>query len=232
MTDIHSHVLPQVDDGSRSTAESLSMLEAMSKQGIARVAATPHFYPSEDSPERFLERRAAAADRLREEWRPDLPQLMLGAEVYYFEGISRAEGLDALRLEGTPILLLEMPFRPWTPRMTDEILELHGQHGTTVLLAHIERYLRFQKPEIWDVLLEAGVRMQCNASFLLNWKSRWKALRMFREGRIHLLGSDSHNMTSRPPRLGEALKVLGPAGREILEGNIRQFIPEPEEAAD
>lgn len=225
MIDIHSHVLPGMDDGSRSVEESLAMLRASAAQGISHMAATSHFYPMENSPEQFLARRAAAVERLREAWQPGLPELLLGAEVYFFEGMSSIAELDALRLEGTELLLVEMPFSPWTDRMVSELLAVHERRGMTVLLAHIERYFRFQPKGIWDDLLDRGVLMQCNAGFFLSWKTKGKARRMLAEGRIHLLGSDSHNMSARPPRLGEALSVIGETGRRILEENIRQLAP-------
>jgi tyrosine-protein phosphatase YwqE len=49
---------------------------------------------------------------------------------------------------------------------------------------------------------------------------------MLREGQIHFLGSDCHNTTSRPQKMGEALKAIGPEGRQILEENINRFAPE------
>lgn len=223
MIDIHTHLLPQMDDGSKSLMESLAMLRALADQGVSRVAATPHFYPGETSREEFLARRGAAAARLEEGLTPELPRIMLGAEVYYFEGIARAEAAEELRIQGTELLLVEMPFRAWTARMVDEVLDLNARRGMRVLLAHIERYLRFQKPEVWDVLEEAGVLFQSNASFFLDWKTRRKALRMLKAGRIHLLGSDCHNMTTRPPRLGEALAAVGPEGRRMLEDNLEYF---------
>lgn len=225
MTDIHSHVLPRMDDGSRSTEESLELLRALADQGIDRVAATPHFYPGETDPEEFLARRAAAAARLTEALSstPGLPRLTLGAEVYYFEGIARTEAAEALRIQGTQLLLLEMPTRPWTARMVDEVLELNARRDVTVLLAHVERYLRGQEPEVWDTLLEGGVLAQSNASFFLDWRTRRKALRMLKAGRIHLLGSDCHSMRSRPPRMGEALEAVGQEGRRLLERELERY---------
>jgi len=229
MIDIHCHVLPQMDDGSRSVDESLSMLRTLETQGVKIVAATPHFYADENSPEEFLHRRAASMARLAERWRPGLPALKLGAEVFYFEGISRCKELDALKIEDTGLLLLEMPFCPWSQRMLLEVRELQ-KSGTTVLLAHIERYLHWQEPETWDTLLDWGVLNQCNASFFLRWKTKRKALRMLQEGRIHLLGSDSHNMENRPPRLGAAWTVIGRKRRKILEENWKRFLPDWEES--
>jgi len=220
MIDIHCHVLPQMDDGSRSVEESLAMLEALTVQGVGCVAATPHFYADENSLKEFLDRRAVSMAKL---WRPGLPALKLGAEVYYFEGISQCKGLDALKIEGTGLLLLEMPFCRWSQRMLQEVRELQVSRAS-VLLAHIERYLRWQDRKTWDTLAEWGVLNQCNASFFLCWQTKQKALRMLREGKIHFLGSDSHNMDARPPRLDAALAVLGQKEREILEENSRRFL--------
>ena len=92
--------------------------------------------------------------------------------------------------------------------MVAEVIGLNKRLGIQVLLAHIERYLRFQKAAVWSSLLENGVLMQANASFFLGRLSKYQALRMVRKGKIHLLGSDCHNMTSRPPQIGEAMQLL------------------------
>ena len=102
MTDLHSHILPCMDDGSRSTEESLAMLAMEAAQGISLVAATPHFDPRIDEPEAFLERRSMAEAVLREAAGEDprLPRLLMGAEVRYFRGISDCEALPLLTLAG------------------------------------------------------------------------------------------------------------------------------------
>lgn len=208
MLDIHSHILPNVDDGSGSVEESLQLLKASAQQGIDLMAATPHFYASQNSPQQFLERRTAAVQALKEVWTPDLPRIVLGAEVCYFDGVSRMEELPLLRIGGTNILLLEMPFTRWSGRMLEEISAIQDRRNTQVLLAHIERYLPFQNSGALQTLREQGVKMQCNASFFLNWRTKRKALKMLRRGEINALGSDCHNMTSRPPRLGETIQVI------------------------
>ncbi|MCM1297009.1 MAG: hypothetical protein NC311_15835 [Muribaculaceae bacterium] len=224
MIDIHSHILPNMDDGSRGVEESLALLRLSAAQGIACVAATPHFYAEDNSPAEFLKRRAASAAKLRAHWEPGLPRLLLGAEVCCFEGMSRVSELDALRIEGTELLLLEMPFRPWTDRLVREVLAIQDRSGVTVVLAHVERYLPGQT-DAWDILTDAGVLTQCNANFFLRWRTRRKAMRLLNQGRIHFLGSDCHNMAARPPRLGNALEAIGAGAGEMLEENIREFFP-------
>ena len=65
MTDFHSHILPGVDDGSKSIEETLKMLELLSDQGVRRVVATPHFYPNHHSVEEFLEKRNSAYEEIK-----------------------------------------------------------------------------------------------------------------------------------------------------------------------
>ena len=226
MTDFHSHVLPGIDDGSRSPDMSAALLRAAAEQGIRCICATSHFYPTDERPETFLKRRARALDALADVLEPDFPRIVPGAEVYYFSGISRVDAVGDLRIQGTPLLLLEMPFSEWSDSMVNEIMQLHRKPGITVLMAHIERYLRWQRPEVWDALLHSGVLMQSNAEFFLSWRTRRRAVRMLREGQIHFLGSDCHNTTSRPQKMGEALKAIGPEGLRILEENISRFAPE------
>lgn len=225
MIDLHTHVLPGMDDGSGSVAESLEMLEAIAAQGISHVAATPHFYAGENGLEIFLDRRAAAAAELRRYCRrAGLPKLLLGAEVRYFEGMSRTEGLEALRIEGSELLLLELPFSVWPDRLIGEVSELCRRPGIQIVLAHIERYFDRQPPELWDRLWKAGALNQCNAGFFLRWRTRRKALRMLERGRIHFIASDCHNPSTRPPRLGEALEAVGDL-RGRLEENVRELLP-------
>lgn len=221
MIDIHSHVLPRMDDGSKSTAESLAMLRISAEQGISVVAATPHFHPGQNDPDEFLLRRAASVERLREEWEDGLSELILGAEVAYFEGISYVENMRKLCLEGTNLLLLEMPFCSWTERMAKEIQILERQHGIRVLLAHVERYRYCKKAPVWDELLEGQVLVQCNAEFFINRWTRRRARCMLENGRIQLIGSDCHNMQNRMPNMGKALQIIGENGCGMIERNCK-----------
>lgn len=209
MIDWHNHVLPEMDDGSRSVAESIAMLQAQAAQGVTTVMATPHFYANDESVASFLQRRSRSADLLREQRQEDtLPSVRLGAEVRYYRGISRMQGLSDLCIEGSNLLLLEMPMSRWTESMIRELIGMSGKDGICLLLAHIDRYLSFQSREVWGRLLDNGILMQTNASFFTAFTTRRKALSLLREGYIHLLGSDCHNMTSRPPQIGKAFDVI------------------------
>ncbi len=217
MIDFHMHVLPALDDGSRNLFISLAMLERSVEQGIRTIAATPHFYARDNSPEQFLRRRQKAYDKLvsamaiDEDWKP--PRLLLGAEVHFFDGMSAVEDLEKLCLEGTDFLLLEMPFTRWTDRMLREVDEMISR-GIEPVAAHIERYMDIQPGKTMRRFLEKEVLIQTNASFFLNKKTERKALQMLAREQIHFLGSDAHNLTTRAPNLGPARdlirKKLGP----------------------
>ncbi len=210
MIDWHNHVLPEMDDGSHSVAESITMMRAQAAQGVTTVIATPHFYANDESVASFLKRRSRSKEMLCGQTADSdgMPSLRLGAEVRYYPGISRMEGLSALCIEGSKLLLLEMPMSHWTESMVRELIEMSGKDGMYLVLAHIERYLSLQNREVWSRLLENGILMQTNASFFSAFTTRRKALSLLKEGYIHLLGSDCHNMTSRPPRIGKAFDII------------------------
>lgn len=206
--DFHTHILPEMDDGSSSAEESVRMLRASVQDGISCVVLTPHFQAEREDPERFLERRERCLAQLKKVWTLETPQLISGAETAYYDGISCMKELPQLCAGTSRCLLLEMPFCPWTERMLSEVVSLSVRGGYHVVLAHAERYLRFQKDEVFFRLMEHGIQLQANAGFFNDWRTRRKAFRLLKEGRIHLLGSDSHNMTYRPPNLGEACRIF------------------------
>lgn len=212
MVDFHSHILPQIDDGSRSVEESLALLQMLSEQGVDLVAATPHFYAGDRSVERFLEKRAAAYDKvisaLGENPSLHAPDIRLGAEVWYYPGVSRLEGLQKLCLEGTGLLLLEMPTEPWSSYTVQEVLDLNCSGAQTVVLAHIDRYLPYQNTDVWELLMQNGVMMQVNASFFLSFRTRGRAHKMLKSGQIQWIGSDCHNLSARPPRIRAAADAI------------------------
>lgn len=210
MTDFHSHLLPGIDDGSDSVSTSLSMLDMWREQGwIDTICATPHFYADHNTPERFLRRRNAAYETLKQAIgaREGYPAIRLGAEVRFFDGISAAEVLPELCLEGTRFLLLEMPFTSWTGRMISEVAEIR-RRGIVPIAAHLERYLSFNSKKTIYQFMDLDVLIQCNAEFFLSRRTSRKALKLLREERIHLLGSDAHNTGSRPPNLAPALELI------------------------
>ena len=218
MVDIHTHILPQMDDGSSSVEETMQMLQLLAQQGVKTVVATPHFYPRQDNPRTFLERRDACV-ALLPDMDESLPEIVWGAEVGYFTGMSRSEELEKLQLGQTGLLLIEMPFDNWTDRIVQEVCEIPARHALQPVIAHINRYRsRGQLGKYAQTLLREGVLFQCNAdAFEKMFVSRW-TVKAFRKGMVHFLGSDCHNCTDRPPKLAQAQKkILAKVGKTPLE---------------
>ena len=211
IVDFHSHILPGIDDGSASVEESVAMLQLEASQGIRKVVATPHFYPRHDEPEKFLARRAKAEMRLRQALgeHKDIPEIICGAEVYFFSGISDCDALPELTIEGKGYILIEMPPSPWTHQMYAELEEIRARWDIVPIIAHVDRYMSLLNTHgIPQRLEELPVLVQANAGFFLRAASRARALRMLENDQIQLLGSDCHNLTSRPPNLEKALQII------------------------
>ena len=206
--DFHSHTLPAFDDGAKNVEESLALLKMLSDQGIKTVCATPHFNANRLSVNDFLTSRSAAFANLRNSLPEDAPTVRLGAEVAYYEGISRLDNLSSLCIEGTNLLLLEMPFCKWSESMINEVIRMSCRGDFRIVLAHIERYMVYNSIRVYDRFLENDITMQVNASFFTELKTRSKAFKMLKKGYIHLIGSDCHNVADRPPFIGNALYLI------------------------
>ena len=137
MLDCHAHVLPNVDDGSGSINESLALLNMLKEQGVDTVVSTSHFYANDERIDSFLERRHKAYEKLCDSLPENSPEIILGAEVYYYSGISRMEDLKFLRIQNSKVLLLEMPMKKWSDYTVREVVEIANSRDFKVLIAHI-----------------------------------------------------------------------------------------------
>ena len=220
ISDFHSHILPQMDDGSKSVEESVALLALQAAQGVAHVVLTPHFYPQNESPQDFLSRRDVAEQLLMDaiKDREGIPRLTLGAEVAYYLGMSQSEELPLLAIRGTDCILIEMPPAPWPKSVWRELQAIREEHGLTPIIAHVDRYIRpLRTYGIPRRLAELGMLVQANANFFIRRETERMALRMLKAGQIHLIGSDCHNLEMRRPNLREATeKIQRKLGRKVL----------------
>lgn len=208
MTDFHTHLLPKIDDGSKSLDETLEMLRISAKKGIRRVIATPHFSANHWSVEEFIKYRYKRYSQLKEVMTPDLPEIVLGAEVKYYEGISRLNNLKDLCIENTKLLLLEMPIDKWSVFSLRELSEMSCRSDITLVLAHVDRYFGYQSMNTFESLSEQGILMQINAESFTSFFARSKALKMLKNGMVQFIGSDCHGSVKRPPNMDEAVMVI------------------------
>ncbi|MBQ9155488.1 MAG: capsular polysaccharide biosynthesis protein [Eubacterium sp.] len=235
--DFHSHILPGIDDGSKDVETSLRMLDMAASQGVDLMIATPHFYASRHRVEEFLPRREASWNRLKEglaHHEGKVPDILLGAEVAFFRGISQADKIGAMTVGDSDIMLLEMHFEPWTDRDIKEVRDLVLDRHFTIILAHLERYMDIgQNRRRYADLFDLPLYVQINAESisggkLRDWRRRKTLINMFKDGQAHLLGSDCHGIHHRLPnliagrnalkeKLGEAyLKKLDERGSNLL----------------
>ncbi|MBR2459811.1 MAG: capsular polysaccharide biosynthesis protein [Clostridia bacterium] len=224
ISDFHSHVLPGMDDGAKDVTESLAMLSRIKQQGISSMVSTSHFYADRETPDSFLARRAqAVAELIRGGYHPDTehPLLCIGAEVAFFTGMARSAQLERLCISGTRFLLIEMPFAKWSDSVINEVLAVREALGLKPIIAHIERYIDYQKGSTLGRLIEGGVLIQSNAEYFTEKKTCRKALKLLLQGGIHLLGSDAHNLDSRPPNLDRGLEII--AGHKYGEDMLREI---------
>ena len=211
MIDFHSHILPGVDDGSDSVEMSVAMLQMEAEQGIEHVVATPHFYAHRHRPEKFLSDRDRAEEALRRELQkyPNLPRLSIGAEVFYFHGMSESEFLPQLTIQGTSSIMIEMGRAPWPDAAYRELERIYQQWGITPVIAHVDRYVSpFRTHGILKRLEQMPVLVQANTSFFLKPSTACMAINGLRKGQIQLLGSDCHDLHNRKPDMADAIKVI------------------------
>jgi len=211
MIDLHSHILPDMDDGAASLEVSLAMARHAVADGISVLAATPH------SPESSMGRRysvALVAERLAE-LRAALAEahieltLVAGTEVTIANDlVARLRGGELLTYAGSRAVLLECPGSRMPAALPDVVFELQAA-GYRVLLAHPERLREVQRePGVLAPLVERGALVQITADALLGRQSEVlerTAQALLLRGLAHVLASDAHGMPPRrPPALTAA----------------------------
>lgn len=219
MIDIHTHILPGIDDGAPDIEETKRLLEMSWKQGVTTIIATPHYSHHTDLAklQECLRMTQKAAKKIAPQF-----EIYLGQEILYFEGIT--DCLDqgkALTLANSRYVLVE--FRPDDNfvRLSRAVRELVSM-GYFPVVAHIERYVCLRKKGKTEELIDYGAYLQMNASSVLggvfNWDARW-CRKEIAEGRIHFIASDMHNSSSRSPRMADAWKKLG-KNKALLQKQI------------
>ena len=216
MIDLHTHILPGVDDGPRDLAGTLTMAEVARDNGIRVLVATPHI--REDYPRvrpQEIPELARAIDAELSEHGIDV-RVVPGAEVAITRAVDMSdEELRLVTLAGNGRdLLLETPHGALPSVFETVALDLIGR-GFRITLAHPELSRDIQKrPDILRRLVDAGALVQLTASSL---EARWSrrgamARRALKEGLVHVVSSDAHSATWRPPDLSP-VEPLGDLGR-------------------
>lgn len=215
MIDFHTHILPNMDDGSNSAKTSRQLLNILKSEGVKLVCLTSHFYPMQESLSDFISRRNEAYKSLDYS---DL-DLRLGAEVHYYRGLSTSEELACMCIEGTNIILIELSFNmDINDNVINELVNIQSK-GYKVLLAHIERYNLSD-----DILMELhskGILLQVNTEFFEGFFNSRRAIRMLKNGLIDALGSDTHDLDKRRPNYEKTMNLIS---KKLGEDFAREFV--------
>lgn len=219
MIDLHTHILPNIDDGAFNVETALQMTEALYSQGVSMAVCTPHFDPSSTAVEDFVRKRSFALSKM---WGSRI-RLLPASETLFHEYLFHLMDLSELCINNTRYLLLELPYqKKYETIVFDHIKRLMDYYNIIPVIAHIERYPGIKERHM-KTLLNMGCLLQLNGEAVLNEKTRSKALHYLKKEYIGVIGSDCHDLQKRPPDLSRAFdlirKKLGAACCERLDYN-------------
>ena len=235
--DIHTHILPGVDDGVPDMSAAIALLQAAWDRGTGAVVLTPHY-------------RGRFRDNVRSKLEPVYQQLVreaqkacpgmelyLGCEVGYELDISeKLEEGAVLSINGTRYVLLEFRDNAFRSEILEGTLELLN-FGYVPILAHVERYEAFYRDRsLARELVELGALLQVNADSItgqMGFGTKRFCHRLIRSRLVHFVGSDAHNANVRPPELKLCFEKLKrrygqPYARLLLGGNARRVLSDGE----
>lgn len=208
MIDFHSHILPEIDDGSKSYEESLKMLEEAQNIGFDIVISTSHYAVDYyEVPE--YKRKELIEDLNLEE---NVPEIILGSEIFLtYNIIDLLKEYKASTINGTNYVLIELPLRHRFTNLKNVINALK-ENNYRPIIAHPERYMFIQNnfKEIYE-LEELGVLFQCNyGSILGNYgiKAKSTMKKMLKNGLVSFMGSDAHRKKSIYLQIPKAISLI------------------------
>lgn len=198
MIDIHSHILPGIDDGAETLEDSITMIRELTEQGVTDIIATPHYV---DETIYTSSRRENL--HLLDELRRTLAEEKITVNIYLGNEIYICDKIDDLilfnktsSLADSNFLLVELPMSGEFPNYEDILQDLIN-HGYKVILAHPERYTTFQNDfSLIERLHEMGILLQCNTgSFIRQYGKHAEkiATTLAKKNMIYALGSDMHH---------------------------------------
>lgn len=227
MIDIHSHILPGIDDGSKKISITLDMIKRASLDGTTDIVATPHyrkgyFYV----PYKEVKEIATNINKLVKEEGIDC-NIHYGQEVYYSESIIEdLENGEIGTINGGQYMLVEFPMRRIPSEATDYMYELKLR-GITPIIAHPERYSEVIKnPEILNSFIEEGCLFQLNAGSIRGdfGKDVKKTAEILIKNNIYaFIGSDAHNNSNRNTGIKEECQEVFKKNKELEDIFLENF---------
>ena len=219
--DFHTHILPGIDDGSPNLATSEAMLNCLKNQNVCSAVLTPHFYSDRESMQKFLDRRSLALKKLIPVANQLNMRILPACELYFTDYILNYDNLSQLCINNDRYMLVEFPFSCDFPDSMKKKLEHLISLNVIPVLAHIERYDSLMKNRmLLTKLIAIGCITQINLGSLIHggFSQKRTLFRYIREGYVHIVGTDWHNMTTRPPEYIEGIRMIGKkVGKKAVE---------------
>lgn len=212
MIDFHSHIIPNIDDGSRSVEETAQLLEEASRVGFDAIISTSHYI--EDGFEANVAIRQTwidAISKILEERKINL-KIYLGSEVYITDNIIQLLDENVIpTINGSDYVLFEYPLNAKPMDMYKAVYDMQGK-GYKPILAHPERYKFIQEdPDIIYDLIQKGVLMQSNYASIIGYygeEAEVLVKKLLENNMVHFFGSDVHRERSIYPLLKEIKKEI------------------------
>lgn len=219
MIDIHSHIIPNVDDGARSVEETFNILKEAQEAGFTDVILTSHFllnYYETDAQELIFWK-----DKLQEVLDQRGPNIKLhsGMEIYISNQMEELmQKNKLLTLANSRYMLIELPIAS-NVKYFDYVVYYLEAKGIKPIIAHPERYKCVQKdPDIVEEYIEKGCLIQCNYGSIVNLYGREaeKTIKtLLKRNQVHFLGSDVHRENGTYLIILDAIKKI----RKIIGEN-------------
>lgn len=212
ITDIHSHILPGLDDGASDMEETIAMLGIAYEQGIRKMVATPHYHLGRY--ENSITRVEESLEQVRiETKRQGIPmELVIGNEIYYHpEAISNISLGNVITLGETSCVLVE--FSPGSSlSYLRQALDFIIREGYTPVIAHVERYIEVTK-KLDDVagLIDMGCYIQINSGSITGnsgMKVKSFCKKLLKNELVHFIATDCHGVNSRTPEIFKSVQYI------------------------
>ena len=210
--DIHSHVIPGIDDGARNEAIALEMLAIAKKNGTGHIIATPHYvYGNTRYGFATIIEKCNSLNGLAASAGIDIT-VYPGCEVFITPELIELyeQGLIGT-LADSRYMLVEFPMMS-IPPYTDNVLYELQLKGITPIIAHPERYSEIQrKPELLEAYIDRGILIQVNSGSITGSYGRQlkkTVMRLIKEGYVHFIASDAHSNDKRNPDMNKAAAIV------------------------
>lgn len=220
MIDIHHHCLPGVDDGPHTLSESIDLCRMAADEGIETIVATPHVLRG-----RWKNTSRAQLQSILDELRSNVgktPRIILGSEYFFGHDMDEMlRGQSIIPLAGGRYVLVEFASNAVPPLVRDPLYRVQLD-GWMPVIAHPERNMVFQsKPEFLASLIRIGVKTQVTTGSVTGEfgpDAQAAAIDWLKRGWVHVMATDAHNTTKRPPRFRAAReRIAGLVGEQVAQ---------------